>query len=212
MKIKIVFYTIFLCGALPLSCAENSPLSPAFDYDTSLLEVELDEKFLLDFSNSELSFSLSAEEEEFLTSLVIPTQILAPSEPSQQTKPEGFTCPYCDKTFNGKGGSYYRYRHEKKMHREQPCSDRTFSAPFECTLCEKRFSQKANLNVHIKRKHSEVLTQKLCSTESLPKKFICQFCPKSFIKNYYKTRHEEKAHSVLLLNQKLNQIKTIPTK
>lgn len=67
---------------------------------------------------------------------------------------------------------------------------------FECTICHRKYTQRYNLNAHIRTVHGDVNVQQI----EHPKRFVCQLCGNCFDKNKELETHLKDFHKTLLKN------------
>ncbi|KAM4722872.1 zinc finger and BTB domain-containing protein 41 [Rhinophrynus dorsalis] len=99
-------------------------------------------------------------------------------------------CPKCEKVFDRVG----KYESHTRVH--------TGEKPFECDICQQRYSTKSNLTVHKKRHSSE--------TEIHRKKHKCPFCSKlhtnrKTLSKHVKRFHPENAQEFLAIKRMKNE-------
>ena len=159
--------------------------------------------------------------------------------PLKKVFPKGFPCSYCPKKFSQKNNlrvhmkekhkeqllQWYKTNSDspnsKKMANDQTPSEKNTKVNdsfkgFPCSYCNKKFSQKNNLRVHMKEKHKEQLLQWAKSGSPNPKKmsndqtpsnananvnestkgFPCTYCNGKFtqkndLRDHMKQKHKE---------------------
>ena len=115
-------------------------------------------------------------------------------------------CPECGKQFHWLGNMV---GHQRDVHSTKELINRTVKPPTEhqCTMCDKKFTERQQLNQHIKRKHQVIIRSGSAfflvnvhakySNHQRRRTWICMSCNKLFTKGNDLARHNLCVHKVI---------------
>ncbi|XP_060803582.1 zinc finger protein 33A [Amyelois transitella] len=115
------------------------------------------------------------------------TSVSALARHKQKHKDQTFICDHCERPFKTKPTLI--------AHLDTHSAIRKFG----CSLCDKRYAQKAALRLHIGREHLH-----------LPPPCACQICPKRYPRMSLLKQHMKSAHGMTLMTRKMF-FKSLPT-
>ncbi|KAL1502064.1 hypothetical protein ABEB36_007265 [Hypothenemus hampei] len=171
-KVNIVFDFIELCKKSSklredklkqLQWANENDLEDAEDFSCDFCKKNFKKKRTLKshitkMHNKHRDIDTNSVKDEIKDDKSFEKEANNPEKSRKKTKrPEAFTCEYCGKQFN---------RHQHWLAHTR--SKHTFEKPYECKLCEARFTTSHSLLVHTRNHNNE-------------KPYICSTCGKGFV-------------------------------